>query len=222
LCLTFYKNKEICVTFGPYSTPTIIKVKNFEIIKEQNMIKLLKKSIQLLSLATLFFTQNLIANENFPETVSHVELDRYLGTWYQIGLFPNSFQKKCLATQANYALKKNGKIAVTNSCFTKEGKINVANGIASVADKETNSKLKVGFAPIFKNLGLFTGDYWILELESDYQYVLVGSPSREFLWILSRTPTLEKINIDYLLDKAAEQGFDITRFAFTPTWPEER
>lgn len=154
-------------------------------------------------------------------TVESVDLQRYTGTWYEITRFANSFQKKCGASKAEYSLRRDGKIGVKNTCKLKSnGKLNVANAIASVADKETNSKLKVSFVPFLNRFGLFAGDYWILDLASDYSYVLVGAPNRDFLWVLSRTPTLDANIIEALKTTAQREGFDVSKLVDSPVWKD--
>jgi apolipoprotein D and lipocalin family protein len=165
----------------------------------------------------LSFTACAANSSSTVRTVNYVDIPSYMGTWYEITKFPNSFQKKCLATKAEYRLRKDGKVAVKNTCKQRKGE-NTANGIARIADKTTNAKLKVSFVPFLNRFGLFAGDYWILDLAPDYSYVLVGSPSREFLWILSRSPKLDQNIIESLKDVALREGFDITRLKDTPTW----
>lgn len=154
------------------------------------------------------------------ETVPFVDVTKYLGTWYEIAKYPNKFQKDCGATRATYGLTKHGNLSVLNECedLTKGGKIKVAKGVAFIADKNSNSKLKVGFAPIFKHLGLFTGDYWILKLDENYQHVLVGNPSFEYLWVLSRTIELPEETLFDLISYAEEIGFDSSRIELTKSF----
>ncbi len=152
------------------------------------------------------------------QTVDFVDLARYTGTWYEITKFPNSFQRGCLATKAEYGIRRDGKISVKNTCKRASGSDNVANAIATVADKKTNSKLKVSFVPFLNRFGLFAGDYWILDLADDYSYVLVGAPNREFLWILSRTPELDENIVEALKTVAQREGFDVSRLVATPVW----
>ena len=120
-------------------------------------------------------------------TVPHVELNRYVGVWYEIARYPNSFQKGCVGSRATYSLIDDGKVSVLNECYdgSFSGKLRSAKGKAWVVDKETNSKLKVSF------FWFFAGDYWIIDLADDYSYVVVGHPKRKYLWILSRTKTME-------------------------------
>lgn len=176
------------------------------------------KSALLLSLLLASFISN--AGSGSPvRTVESVDIPSYMGRWYEITRFPNSFQKKCLATKAEYALRSDGKVSVTNTCKTAK-KDNVARAIARIADKRTNAKLKVSFVPFFNRFGWFAGDYWILDLAQDYSYVLVGSPDRNFLWILSRTTTLDANIQENLKAVAQREGFDISRLRDTPVWAE--
>ncbi len=176
--------------------------------------------ISLILSALIFSFVACAGNAGSPvQTVSSVDLTRYVGKWYEITRFPNSFQKKCLATTAEYSQRTDGKINVLNTCKTTKG-VKVAKAIASVADKVTNSKLKVSFVPFFNRFGWFAGDYWILDLADDYSYVLVGSPNRDFLWVLSRTPTLDANIIEALKTVAQREGFDVSKLRDTPTWTE--
>ncbi len=145
-------------------------------------------------------------------TVDSVDLGRYVGTWYEIARIPNPFQKQCVRnTTATYRLMKNGEIEVINRCIDSEGKINEAKGVAKVVDKRTDAKLEVSFVSIF-GVHLFWGDYWIIGLDSDYRYAVVGTPSRKYGWILSRTPALtseERQIIDGIL---RTQGYNPNDF----------
>jgi len=151
------------------------------------------------------------------ETVDYVDVNQYLGTWYEIEKIPNRFQRKCNATKANYSLKRNGSIRVINTCIRDNGSLQTAKGTATIANSNTNAVLEVSF---FFLQRWFSGpNYYILDLASDYSYVLVGSPSRDFLWILSRTKTLDANIIENLKVKAQTLGFDTERMKKTPTWP---
>ena len=142
-------------------------------------------------------------------TVATVDLDRYLGTWYQIALIPNRFQSMCVAeTQAEYA-RDEDLIRVTNRCRKDNGEIESAIGVAKVVEGSSNTKLRVSF---FRP---FYGDYWVLALDPDYRWVLIGEPSRSYGWVLARTPTLDQAVLDKLLDRATELGYE--RSAFRPS-----
>jgi apolipoprotein D and lipocalin family protein len=134
------------------------------------------------------------------ETVSHVDLNRYMGVWYEIARYPNSFQRGCVESKATYTLLDDGKISVLNECYdgSLSGKLRSAKGKAWVVDKETNAKLKVSF------FWFFAGDYWIIDLDDDYSYVVVGHPKRKYLWILSRTKTIKNDTCDRILRRLVE------------------
>ena len=145
------------------------------------------------------------------QTVERVELSRYLGTWYEIASFPQSFQKGCTATTANYSLREDGEIDVLNQCRkgSLEGKQDSAKGRARVVDRTTNAKLEVSF---FRP---FWGDYWIVDLGEDYEYAVVGHPSRDYLWILSRTRTLPTERYKQIIQRLVGQGYEVSRLVRT-------
>lgn len=151
------------------------------------------------------------------QTVSNVDLERYLGKWYEIARFDQSFQKNCTAVTANYSLRKNGTIKVVNTCrkFSPRGKFKKAIGRARVVDKSTNAKLSVQFFLKWLPLPFLSGKYWIIALDDDYQYAMVGDPTRQYLWILSRKPFLENETYQRLVDHAQNQGFDTNKLLLT-------
>lgn len=140
-------------------------------------------------------------------TVPHVDLERYLGTWYEIASFPQRFQRGCTGTTATYARNADGTIAVLNRCRkgSLDGEEKSAEGRARVVDPSTNAKLEVSF---FRP---FWGDYWIVDLGSDYEYAVVGHPSRDYLWILSRTPTMDPGVYDGIVARLRAQGYEVER-----------
>lgn len=144
-----------------------------------------------------------------PAVKAKVDLARYMGTWYEIAKFPNRFQKGCLCTTATYTLKANGRVEVVNRCRTVDGRTRQAKGWAKVVDPATNARLKVTF------FWPFFGDYWILDLDPAYSRVLVGTPDRRYLWILSRTPRMDEETFTALARKAGELGFDPNRLVRT-------
>ena len=134
--------------------------------------------------------------------VDNVDLRRYAGKWYEIARYPNRFQRKCQSdTTAIYTLRSDGKVQVVNACREKNGKVNTARGTAKVVDKKTNAKLKVTF------FWPFYGDYWVIGLSPDYQYAIVGEPSRKYLWILSRTPNMEETTYQEVLRLVETLGY---------------
>ena len=136
------------------------------------------------------------------EVVPHVDLEKYLGKWYEIARLPAKFQEGCSETTATYALSKNGIISVLNECRRK-GKVTQAKGKAKVVDKTTGAKLKVTF------FWPFYGDYWIIKLGNDYEYSVVGTPNRKYLWILSRTPQMDDNLFSELIEFVKSKGFDV-------------
>ena len=138
------------------------------------------------------------------QTVDKVDLQRYAGKWYEIARLPNSFEKGLTCVTANYSLKDNGNIKVVNRGHKKADKqvVKQSTGSARVPNKDYPAKLKVSF------FWPFSGDYWILALDDNYQYAMVGAPSRKYLWILSRTKQLDKSIVNKLLNQAEQAGFD--------------
>ncbi|MGB5661484.1 MAG: lipocalin family protein [Thermoanaerobaculia bacterium] len=151
------------------------------------------------------------------EAVPEVDLERYLGTWYEIASYPQRFQEGCTGTTATYTLQSDGEIDVLNKCRkgNLDGPEDVAEGRARLVDRETNAKLEVSF------FGPFWGDYWIIDLGPNYDYAVVGHPSRDYLWILSRTPTLDETTYDGILSRLEEKGYPLEPLRKTqqPTGP---
>ena len=142
------------------------------------------------------------------ETVNYVNLVKYLGKWYEIAAFPQSFEQGCSCTSAQYSLNRDGSVTVLNSCI-KKGKIKTATGKAWITDKKTQAKLDVQFQWPFK------GKYWIIGLAHDYSYAVVGHPNRKYLWILGRKPTMDDMTYNHLVMLAASKGFDIRKLVKT-------
>jgi apolipoprotein D and lipocalin family protein len=142
------------------------------------------------------------------EVVPHVELEKYLGKWYEIAHLPAKFQEGCNETTATYTLLKDGGISVLNQSI-KNGKKKQAKGKAKVVDRNSNAKLKVTF------FWPFYGDYWIIKLGNTYDYAVVGTPNREYLWILNRTPKMDEKLYSQLIEFAKSKGFDIARLIKT-------
>ncbi len=138
-------------------------------------------------------------------TVERVDLGRYTGTWYEIATIPMSFQKGCVAVTATYTLRPDGEVEVLNRCRkeTLDGPERSATGRAWSVDP-SNAKLEVRFFWPFK------GDYWIVELGEDYGYAVVGHPDRKYLWILSRTPSMDEALYQAILGRLREQGYDVS------------
>lgn len=139
-------------------------------------------------------------------TVPHVDLDRYLGEWYEIARYPNRFEKECDSdVTAVYSLRKDGRIGVVNSCRKEDGAPKESSGYAKIVDNKSNAKLKVTF------FWPFYGDYWIIDLDPDYRYAVVSEPGRKYLWVLSRTPQMDPAQYQQVLSRIRELGFDPAR-----------
>jgi apolipoprotein D and lipocalin family protein len=170
-----------------------------------------------ISTAALAFTGRAGAESKpAPQTVSFVDLDRYVGTWYEIASIPNRFQKHCRGnTMASYRAVEHARIEVINSCLDKNGTVDRAKGVARVVDSASNAKLEVSFVSLF-GWQLFWGDYWILDLAPDYSYVVVGTPDYRYGWLLSRTPVMSAEIRDQVDDRIRAAGYDPEVFVNTP------
>jgi apolipoprotein D and lipocalin family protein len=150
-----------------------------------------------------------------PSTVDSVDLKKYAGLWYEIARMPNRFQKQCACnTTATYSIRDDGRIDVLNRCTKSDGTIDEAEWIARIVDTVKNSKLEVSFVRLL-GIRLFWGDYWIIGLEKDYRYAVVGTPSRKYGWILSRTPSLVQADKSRVFEILKQQGYDPGSFIFT-------
>jgi apolipoprotein D and lipocalin family protein len=163
------------------------------------------KTLLLLPLIALFFGCS-SHHEPLP-TVEKLSLDRYKGTWYEIARYEHRFEKGCRDVSATYSLRDDGKIDVLNRCMKDDG-LSEAHGVAYATDA-SNTKLKVSF------FWPFYGDYWVLMLADDYRYALVGDPSREYLWILSRTPTLDPADRELILKNLPALGYQEAPLVWT-------
>ena len=161
---------------------------------------------------------NLVVELQPVKTIPSIDVARYLGTWYEIAKFPNWFQRKCLSgTNANYQLKEDGNVKVTNRCKVEGGEMAQAIGTARQIGGATSPKLEVRFAPDWLAILPFVwGDYWVIDLDSQYQLAAVSDPRREYLWILSRTPKVNQKSYDDLLQRLVAQQFDLSQLSFTP------
>lgn len=161
-------------------------------------------------------------------SVPNLDLNRYQGLWYQIALYPNTFQKQCVSnTTAQYKPLANGQIEVTNQCKTQDGSTSKVVGAARikppkffgvpVAKGTVTSQLEVRFAPAYLSwINAVWAPYWVIQLADDYRYAVVGEPNRKFLWILSRTPTLAPQDRAIINGLLQQQGYDPTRLQEEP------
>jgi len=176
-------------------------------------------SVKVLFIATLLSVAPMAllgmgSRESLPplEVVPRVDVSRYMGTWYEIARFPHRFQEGCVATKATYTLREDGKVDVLNECRTEsiDGPVRTAKGTARVVDEKTNAKLKVTF------FWPFYGDYWIIGLGDNYEYAVVGHPDRDYLWILSRTPSMDEALYNRIVERLQkEQAYDTSRLVRT-------
>lgn len=149
------------------------------------------------------------------DVVDQVDLERYAGKWYEIAKYPNFFQSGCTNATAQYTPRDDGTVGVVNTCQPEGGGApETIEGYAEVTDPATNAKLRV-----FLEGAPFGGTYWILELGEDYEYAVVGEPSRTFLWILSRTPTMDEATYEGILQRLPEKGYDPAGLEFSSADP---
>jgi apolipoprotein D and lipocalin family protein len=143
-------------------------------------------------------------------TVTAVDLARYTGTWHEIAVVPNRFQAQCVAdTQARYRTL-GSEIEVVNRCRKADGSVDEITGVAKVVEGSGNAKLRVSF---FRP---FYGDYWVLALDPDYRWVLVGEPRRRLGWVLARAPQMPPADLDAALARAQALGYERSAFRATP------
>jgi apolipoprotein D and lipocalin family protein len=173
-----------------------------------------RRAVTSLAVLALVVSVGLIGCTSVPPaplpTVASVELPRYMGSWYEIAKLPNRFQGSCASdTVATYRLKDEG-VEVINRCRHADGSVVSIQGRAKVVPGSAGSRLRVSFFwPIY-------GDYWVLALDPDYQAALIGEPSRQYAWILSRSTTLDESRLQALLARAQALGFDRAAFVRTP------
>jgi len=151
-------------------------------------------------------------------TIAKLDVPRYMGTWHEIAKFPNRFQAKCVAnTRARYLAQTDGSVQVLNSCITADGSTIDALGLAKQVGPATSPKLQVRFAPAWLSwLPMVWGDYWVIDLDADYQLAAVSDAKREYLWVLSRTPQVNAKAYDALLERLKAQHFDVQKLERTP------
>jgi apolipoprotein D and lipocalin family protein len=149
--------------------------------------------------------------------IKNFDLNRYLGQWYEIARFPHSFEKGLVGCTANYSLRPDGKVNVDNAGFknTLDGTSSNATGKAKLAGKPTDGHLKVSF------FLFFYADYFIMDMDPDYQWALIGSKADKYLWILSRAPQMDDVTYNKILDKARDLGYDLKLLYKVPQKPQQ-
>jgi len=183
--------------------------------KMSHPLRIIVLLISFLAVSNVFAQASQIAP---VKTIPSLDVPRYLGTWYEISKFPNWFQKKCQSnTKAVYSLKSDGNLQVINSCKTVSDDVTEAVGVARQIGQKDSAKLEVRFAPVWLSfLPMVWGDYWIVDLDSQYQLAAVSDPKRQYLWVLSRTPQLDPKAYAALLQRLQEQQFDTHKLELTP------
>lgn len=143
--------------------------------------------------------------------VSHLDLDRYAGTWHEIARLPMWFQRKCEKdVTAHYTPQPDGTVSVHNACVTAEGKTIASDGVARRPEPFALGKLQVRFAPAWLSwVPLVWADYWVIALDDDYRWAMIGQPGRKYLWILSREPSLDRKTFEELKARAISMGYDL-------------
>ena len=157
-------------------------------------------------------------------TIATLDVPRYMGTWYELAKFPNRFQAKCVAnTRARYLAQTDGSVQVLNSCVTADGSTIDALGKAIQVGAATSPKLQVRFAPAWLSwLPMVWGDYWVIDLDADYQLAAVSDSQREYLWVLSRTPQINDKAYGALMERLKAQHFEVQKLERTVQTPTTR
>lgn len=146
-----------------------------------------------------------------PQTVGHVDLERYQGTWYELARLPMYFQRDCLQSEAHYTLQADGEVGVLNRCRDKNGEWQEARGTAKPQQKGVTDKLSVSFVQSTLLSAFAKGDYWIIYLDHDYRTAVVGDSKLSYLWLLSREPEVDQDTLNEMLLAARKQGYDTSK-----------
>lgn len=178
-----------------------------------------------LSLAALCISAAACASAATPvsaapvNAITSLDVPSYMGTWYQVAWFPNRFQKQCVSdTSASYRQRPDGNVEVLNRCKTADGKFDEAKGLARPAGSKLEGKLlkpaqlEVSFLPAALRWLPIWGNYWVLQLADDGRYAVIGEPSREYLWVLSRSPQLASADETQIRSFLTGLGYDLGRW----------
>lgn len=180
---------------------------------------MMRKSLLTASLALLLGGAALpaLAQPAALQAVPQLDLPRYMGTWHEIASYPAWFQKHCAgASRADYHLQADGRVQVLNRCRQADGRLRYAVAEGRRVGEEGAATLKVRFAPAWLSfIPAVWGDYWVVDIDADYQLVAVSEPRREYLWVLSRQPQVDEAAYAALLERLAAKGFDLTRLQRT-------
>ena len=169
-----------------------------------------KKNMRKSVFLVLLTVESLAVREGENATVGRLDLNRYMGKWYEIARFDHSFERGLVGVSAEYSFRKDGKIRVINSGYKDSlgGERKRAEGKAKQPDPAEPGKLKVSF------FLFFYGDYYVLELDQEYRWALIGSPTKKYLWILSRTPHLPQEVLNGILELARKHGYNTEKLIF--------
>lgn len=167
----------------------------------------LAASLLIAAVATLGACSPASSQSTVAEPAKPVELNRYLGKWYELARYDMVFERGCEGVTAEYSMRPDGKVRVLNTCRkgAPDGPVTRAEGRARVVKDSDGAKLKVAF------FGPFWADYWVLDRADDYSWAIVGEPSRKYLWILSRDPTPGDAAVAALVARTAALGYDTSR-----------
>jgi apolipoprotein D and lipocalin family protein len=149
-----------------------------------------------------------------PDVAPVVDLERFAGKWYEIAKLPRLTETECTGTVSTYRIQGDGDLQMNSECHVRalDGELKTMTANLKVPDRATPAKLALGISG-------FYGDYWILEVGADYEYAVIGHPSREYLWVLSRTPTLAPATMSAVLKRAKAQQFAVERLEYTVQAP---
>lgn len=161
-------------------------------------------------MTTLVVASAPAVGSSINQPVPSLDLQRYLGQWHEIAHLPMFFQRKCLDTiTATYTANTDGTIGVHNACRDKDGAIDASDGVARTVQGRT-AALKVRFAPSWLAwLPIVWADYWVVDLDINYQWAVVGGPSRKYMWVLSRNPTMSRETFDAITRRAKQRGYPV-------------
>ncbi|MBN2682841.1 MAG: lipocalin family protein [Bacteroidales bacterium] len=172
--------------------------------KENKMAKGITMLLFLFTFVININSQNTMIDKT---VVNELDIEKYLGTWYEIARYDHSFERGLVGVTADYSFREDGKIKVINSGFkgSLKGPKSTAIGKAKIPNPKIPSKLKVSF------FWIFYADYFVLELDSDYKWAVIGSKSDKYLWILSRSPLMDKEVYNELLNRLTKRGYDVKK-----------
>lgn len=182
-------------------------MKSFSRVQDR-ALKVLNLTLVAAAVTLVATSQAFSQTSDEPKVVPYVDLNRYVGTWFEVGHLPNFFQNLCERSIAEYSLNEDGTINVLNTCVRNENVLTTITGIASVVDPAEPAKLVVDFGFFRK------GDYWIIDLDKNYQWAVVSGPSKDSLFILSRTIPMADKTLKRIIKKLDKQGFDTSKIIY--------